>query len=248
MRRPRPHHRLQRVLLADIAAGSPAAGKRLPREQDLAQQFGVSKALVREAVRGLEERGVVRVRQGHGTVVRAPGDWNLLDEDVLAAMLQTRARTEILREFLEARRLIEVEAAGLAAERATAEDLGELTNAIVQMAAAAQRAHRGPAAQDLFHDADVEFHCGIVHAAGNRILARVVEPMQSALRDAQRPLVRPQERLTGSLGEHKAILTAIARHDAVAARAAMSGHLESVERHLRELLSQDGIAEGRPLT
>src|SRR4051812_38972323 len=119
----RLHRQVMRVLLEDIAGGSLPVGERLPRESDLATQFAVSRGVVRECLRGLEERGMVTVRQGSGARVNDPAVWNVLDPDVLAVMLNGEAGVTALFELLECRRVIEVEAAGLAAQRANGANL-----------------------------------------------------------------------------------------------------------------------------
>lgn len=223
-----------RVLMADIARGAFREGERLPPETELAAQFGASRGVVRESLRSLEERGVVSVRHGRGATVCAARQWNLLDADVLSAVLQTQASAEVLAEFLECRRILEIEAAALAAERATSGDLSRMADALARMTASATRAELSPAAEDLYHEADIEFHKAIFHAAGNRILSRVVEPIQRALQTARRPLAHPDVRMEHSLPEHKRILAAIANRNADDARAAMRAHLATIEGYLRE--------------
>ncbi len=239
---PRLHRQLMRVLMADIAQGAFREGERLPPENVLASQFGASRGVVRESLRGLEERGVVSVRHGRGATVLPARAWNLLDADVLSAVLQTRASAEVLAEFLESRRILEIEAAGLAAERATGEDLSRLADAFARMSASAARAQASPAAEDLFHEADILFHTAIFSASGNRILSRLVEPIQRALETARRPLAHPEARIERSLPEHKAILSAIANRSPDEARAAMSTHLTTIEGYLREYA--ESTAEG----
>src|SRR5262245_61836035 len=115
----RLHRVVLRELLLEIAMGTMAEGERLPRETDLAERFEVSRGVVRESLRGLEERGVIKVRHGAGATVRPAQEWNVLDPDVLSAILEGQASGTLLTEFLECRRIIEIECAGLAAERAT---------------------------------------------------------------------------------------------------------------------------------
>ena len=78
-----------RVLIADIVRGGLAPGAQLPRETDLAAQFGVSRGVARECVRGLEERGLVSVRHGRGATVNADERWDVFNPDVLAALLDS---------------------------------------------------------------------------------------------------------------------------------------------------------------
>src|ERR687890_1763262 len=115
----RLHRTLMRVLIGDIVGGGLEAGSQLPREADLATRFGVSRGVARESLRGLEERGLVTVKHGRGATVNPDDRWDVFDPDVLAALLDGAQGAEILTEYLECRRILEIEAAGLAAERAT---------------------------------------------------------------------------------------------------------------------------------
>jgi DNA-binding FadR family transcriptional regulator len=222
------------VLIGDIVSGRIPAGAALPRETDLAQQFRVSRGVVRESLRGLEERRLVTVKHGRGATVCPEEAWDTSNPEVLAVMLEGERGPAILREYLECRRLLEIEAAGLAAERADERDLVSLSDALDRMTATARRAPDNTAAESLYHDADLDFHHAVIGATGNRALGRMTEPIHRALAMARRPLARPGLRLARSIPEHRRILAAIAAHDAEEARTAMRDHLETVERYLRE--------------
>jgi DNA-binding FadR family transcriptional regulator len=140
----------------------------------------------------------------------------------------------VLTEYLECRRILEIEAAGLAATRATQADLVALSEALARMTTAAERAHANAAAEDLYHEADVAFHRALIAATGNRALGNMTEPIHRALATARRALARPQLRIARSLPEHRRILSAIAGGDAAEARAAMADHLRTVETYLGE--------------
>jgi GntR family transcriptional repressor for pyruvate dehydrogenase complex len=130
--------------------------------------------------------------------------------------------------------VLEIEAAGLAAERAGAADLTALSDALERMRASAERAPGNRAAEDLYHEADIDFHRAVIGATGNRALGRMTEPIHRALAAARRPLARPDARQARSLPEHRRILTAIAAGAPAEARAAMAAHLRTVEEYLRE--------------
>src|ERR687890_730295 len=106
----RLHRHLMQVLISDIVSGRLAAGELLPRETDLADQFGVSRGVARECVRGLEERGLVSVRHGRGATVNGDTRWNAFDPDILGARLDAAERPKVLAEFLECRRILEIAA------------------------------------------------------------------------------------------------------------------------------------------
>jgi DNA-binding FadR family transcriptional regulator len=231
------------VLITDIVSGRLAAGELLPRETDLADQFGVSRGVARECVRGLEERGLVSVKHGRGATVNGEARWNAFDPDILGARLDAAEGAKVLAEFLECRRILEIAAVGVAAERATTEDLEALSHAFARMTASAERAHQNPAAEDLYHAADIEFHRALIAATGNRVLGSITEPVHRALAAARRPLARPERRLERGLPEHQRILSAVARRDPDGAREAMREHLATIEGYLREYERETGARE-----
>jgi DNA-binding FadR family transcriptional regulator len=224
-----------RLLMVDIIDGALQPGDTLPRESDLAMQFGVSRGVMRETLRGLEDRGLIIVKHGRATVVAPARDWNVLDADVLAVMVQSAAAPEVLREFLEARQIIEIEAAARAAERATEADLKSLAQALANTEESVKRAAVNRAAEGVFYESDIEFHQTVLAASGNRVLARLTSPIQRALLETRRPLARPQARVEERVNEHRRIVSAIANRDPQAAREAMAHHLESV----KEMLAHD---------
>lgn len=223
-----------RVVIADVVNGVTAPGAPLPREADLARQFGVSRGVARECIRGLEERGLVSVKHGRGATVLSADRWNVLDPDVLTALLDAERGAPILTEYLQCRRILEIEAVALAAERAGEHELTALADAFARMCACAERALSNPAAEDLYHEADIAFHRAVIAATGNRALGNLTEPIHRAFDAARRPLARPERRIERSIPEHRRILSAIAARDPEGARAAMRDHLATVEMYLHE--------------
>jgi DNA-binding FadR family transcriptional regulator len=230
----RLHRSVLRIFVADIVSGRMAEGTRLPTETELAQRFGVSRGVARESLRSLEERGLVRVKHGLGATVRPSTDWDMFSVEVIEALLAHQGGTKLLTDYLECRRLLEIEAAALAAQRATADDLMTLSAALDNMTASAVEAPGSPSAEERFHEADVAFHRALIQATGNRALGLMTEPVHRALTLARRPLARPEHRLERSLPEHREILAAVAARDPERARAAMQAHLRTVERYLAE--------------
>jgi DNA-binding FadR family transcriptional regulator len=236
----RLHREVMRLLIGEIASGRLAPGELLPPEAELAAQRGVSRGVLRECVRGLEERGMVTVKHGRGATVTPSEQWDMFDPDVLAAMLTGQHGTRVLRQYLECREVLEVAAAGFAAERATAEHLAALADAFVALAASADRARSNPAAEALYREADVAFHRAIIDAAENAALGRMTEPVHRALQTALPALARPEQRFERSLPEHKRILAAIVGRDPEGARAAMRKHLATIEDYLRDYAAEHG--------
>jgi GntR family transcriptional repressor for pyruvate dehydrogenase complex len=233
----RLHRDMMSVLTAEIVAGVRAPGEMLPREADLAEQFDVSRGVARECIRAMEERGLISVKHGKGATVNESDMWNMLDSDVLAAMLETPSGSEILSEYLECRRILEVEAAGLAAERANARQLERLHKALMDMEATVV----GPstrASEDRFHEADIAFHQTLIGATGNRALGGLVETIHAALLAARYPLARPQYRADRAIPEHRRIYLAISAHDREQAQEAMATHLQTVASYLKDYSKQ----------
>jgi DNA-binding FadR family transcriptional regulator len=233
-RSPRLSAQVLGVLVSEVVTQW-APGSLLPRESDLAERYGISRGVTREVLRGLEERGIVTVRHGHGAIVNDPDQWDILDVLVLNAVLSRPDGVGVLREVLECRRLLEVYVAGLAAERAKPEEVAAIQAALDEMAAAAEL----PTEEgDPFLEADRRFHEALAQAAGNRALTRITEPLQRAFFTAHRPLVHPEARRERSVPEHAAVLKAIKAKDATAAASAMERLLSTVEGYVEDLERQ----------
>lgn len=222
-----------RLLIADIVSGVRPAGEMLPREVDLATQFDVSRGVARETIRAMEERGLISVKHGIGATINGPDHWDVFDPDVLAATLDSERGGPILAQYLECRRLLEVPAAGLAAERASKREVAQIADAFARMEATTHRPS-GEAAEQLFHEADVAFHQALINATGNRALVGLVERLHTVLVLARYPLARPRYRQERALPEHKRILDAVIAGDAVGASEAMSAHLDTIAGYLGE--------------
>lgn len=221
------------MLIEDIVSGRLPTGAMLPREVDIAKQFDVSRGVARETIRALEERGLIAVKHGRGATVVDEDDWNILDAEVLQALLDSDQGSSILGQYLECRRILEVEAAGLAAQKATKKHVDGMDSALAAMEAATSRASDRDAEQ-LFHEADVEFHQALMRATGNRALGALAERIHTALLVARFPLARPEYRQERALPEHRRILEAVRDGDADAAGRAMSDHLDTIASYLRE--------------
>ena len=209
---------------AAIFAGQMRPGDRLPTERELSEQFGVSRATVRDAIRILESGGLIRVQVGaHGGPFVAEPSVHTIAES-LNNHLQVQGVS--LRELAELRLAIETEAAALAAERATPEDLAAL--------AALLRAAEQPETSTRSATTSTDFHLMVARAAHNGALLAVLSAVRVLLQDA---LKRMHERLPDmaevALGKHRELYQALARHDAEAARHLMRQHLEDFEARRR---------------
>jgi GntR family transcriptional repressor for pyruvate dehydrogenase complex len=216
-----------------IVSGTLEPGTRLPKETALTEQYEISRGVARESVRALEERGLVSVKHGGHTVVNPREAWDLFDAEVITAALGGAAAVSLLGDYLECRRIIEIEAAGLAASRASGEHVARLEERLEAMkAAVAQR--KAHIQEREYHAADVAFHLALVEATGNEALVSLVRRIDAALLAARYPLARPAYRQTRAIPEHEAILAAVRARDEAAARDATRAHLDTVEQYLRE--------------
>jgi DNA-binding FadR family transcriptional regulator len=223
-----------RALLADIVSGTLAPEGEPLREADIVARFGVSRGVARECVRGLEERGLVSVKPGCGATVNPSDRWAVCDADVVSALVGAGRDLELLGDYLECRRILEVEAVALAVRRADDEDLAALTDRLERMDAVARRAAINPAAEDLYREAEVAFHGVLVAATHNAALATMLAPLWRTFATLRRPAARQVRRLERSVAAHRRIVDAIAGRDVDRARAAMRDHLVAVEREMNE--------------
>ncbi len=206
-----------------IDGGQLRPGDRLPPERELAQQVGVSRPSVRAGLRALAAMGVLQSRHGAGTFIRSGPP--SLDSEPLSFLAALHGFTR--EQMFEARRVLEVGVAGLAAERATGEHLAAIAEEMTGLFASLD----DPQA---FLRHDIRFHRAIAAAAGNPILASLVE-MVSAIFYAQRRKTadRAHDRRE-SAEAHRAIYSALRARDGQRAREAMNAHLVTAARHQDE--------------
>lgn len=220
---------LVRMLSEDIRSGRIKPGEKLPTEQEIVRLTGVSRTVVREAVAALRAEGLVMTRQGVGAfVTAAPG------QGMFRIASEETTSIERVLQILELRIGLEVEAAGIAAQRATPEAIAAIEENHREFIEGAKRG-------ELTIGADYTFHKSICEATGNaffpRILSslgQIVIPRQS-MASAIPTLDERTAYLTMIGGEHGAILDAIRRKDEPAARAAMRFHLTKSHDRYREI-------------
>lgn len=212
-------------LLAALAVGVLQPGERLPSERELAEQLGVSRSTVREAVQFLGALGLVEIRHGSGTFVRSDGD-------LPSEWLQWTKRHQVeVHELLEVRRGLEAVAAELAAERS--HDLEAIEAALADMEAAID----GPDVPGLV-EADLSFHTALAAASGNTALRHLTESLGRELLRERGAIWNEPGRPERSLREHRRIYEAVRAGDALAARTALVDHLHSVEQDVDVLVGQ----------
>jgi DNA-binding FadR family transcriptional regulator len=237
----RLHESVVQQLTKQIVSGALEPGATLPTEPELVQHFGVSRPVIREAVRVLVSKGLVVVKQGSGTRVQPPDEWCHLDPSILFERVRTDRNERLLDELLDVRRAVEVEAAALAAVRRTPDDLEALRAAIEGM-----RAVLGD--PDAYTHLDIAFHERIFLAAGNQLLRQALRPISQALNVGRFISVRQPGAAEQSMRGHDEVFAAIEQADAEAARAAMRRHITQFEADIRAGLRRRFVAGPSDLT
>lgn len=222
--------RLVEVMVQAIAAREFAPGEKVPSESDIAATHGISRLTVREAMRSLTQKGLVSVEQGRGTFVNPSTAWSPLDPTVLAARAQFGDKDEryrAARELTETRRLIEIETAGLAAERRTTSHLASMRDTVELM-----RVHVED--RDRFVEADIMFHHTIMEAADNRIIIALFAPVSQLLKETRTETSKAIVDRRQALDDHDSILGAISLRDRELAERTMAAHLDKAVALIRE--------------
>ena len=216
-----------RIIRGDLKPGDP-----IPNEADLGLEFDASRSVIREAVKSLAAKGLIESRTRTGIRVLPPSEWNLLDIDVLGwryAVMEPRA---FYRELFEIRRMIEPEAAALAAERASPEDLEGIERAFAVMAATEPDRTTDEAIM-----ADLDFHRSILAAAHNDLLLQMGKLIGVGLLVSYRLSL---DQYTLFVGRHADVLNAIRRRRPTMARRSMEKLLGETRTYLDAHLDSDG--------
>lgn len=227
----RPRDRLYQEIVdqiqAQVQSGALSPGDRLPPERELAEQFGVSRTAVREAIKSLAEKGLVTVEVGRGTFVRA-----LTSEHVVEAMsLLLGDERGTLAALQVARELLEIPIARLAATHRTHGQIERLTNLLHEMETTQHDPQR-------FISADTDFHIELARATGNPVLEVLSQTIVALMRDQRILLTDFEQEIPAALLSHRAILRAVTSKNARAAGHAMQEHLE----HVSEIISRPATA------
>lgn len=227
------HERVVQQIVQQIVGGTMPPGTTLPPEPELAQQFGVSRTVIREAVRVLVAKSLIAVRHGSGMRVQPSDAWHYLDPLILFEWVRSGYGEDVLNELLEVRRVLEIEVAALAAQRRTPNDLEQLHTSMARM-----RESLGD--PDTYTRLDIVFHEQILAVARNRLLREALRPVAEAIRAGRFLTIRRPGGAQESMHGHEQIYTAIVKGDADAARAAMRRHVEQFERDIHASLHGTG--------
>ena len=234
-------HRTVQAIGRSIVRGEFASGVILPVEDELSARFGVGRNVVREAVKILGEKRLLRTERRIGTLALPSAEWNHLDAEIIAWTLEGSGRDALVDDLTALRTIIEPEAARLAALHATATETLRLFEAVDGMERAASE-HR-----DLV-ESDILFHQRLFEATHNRLLLSLVRTVSAVLHANFSLAIKVEHDVPLYLSEHRAVAEAIRRRDPQAARAIMEALLANNAHDLAEMRHRDlalRISSGR---
>lgn len=206
-----------------IFNGTLRPGDQLPSERELAEQFGVSRTAVREAVRVLGEKGLIEIQAGRGTFVT--DSFNKMS-DVMRDTLDWVVKVSLgngMLDLVQVRELLEPGIAEMAAEMAEAEEIEIMKKAVAVMDNSMDDA-------DAYVEADLEFHLALAEATQNPIIPMLIDPIVALLHEQRKRIFKVEGGPQRGQFHHKRILETVMRQDPTAARQAMIAHLEQVRR------------------
>lgn len=211
----RIHGKVARELGTAIVSGRYRPGEILYGEIDASDRLKVSRTAYREAIRILAAKGLVESRPKVGTRVSPQSEWHLLDPDVLGWMFDTNPDESFLESLFELRKIIEPEAAALAAKRRTAEHLTVMAESLRGMAEHTLHTEKG-------RTADRSFHAALLSASGNAFLISLTSGVSAAISWTTVFKERLMPRHRDPVPDHQRVYDAIAARDADGARKAMA--------------------------
>ncbi len=213
-----------------IVAGRYAPGASIPPEPMLCEELGVSRTVVREAVKSLVAKGLVSTGPKVGTRVLKDDHWNWFDPDVIVWKSKAGLTAEFLRDLQDLRRVVEPAAVRLAAERARPEDIAEIELAFAGMKRAVEEG-----GDYVTHD--LRFHQGLLRACHNRMLGQMSKALSALLRTSFEISTTRKDGPKNSLPLHRAVLDAVIDHNPVKAEKAILVLIDGARGDIEEVLA-----------
>jgi DNA-binding FadR family transcriptional regulator len=213
-----------------IVAGRYGVGASIPPEPVLCQELGVSRTVVREAVKSLIAKGLITTGPKVGTRVLSEDHWNWFDPDVIIWQSKAGLTPEFLRDLQDLRRVVEPAAMRLAAERATPQDIAEVEAAYAGMKHAVE--HGGD-----YVTHDLRFHQGLLRASRNRMLVQMSKALGALLRTSFEISTRRKDGPLQSLPLHRAVLDAVIAHQPDEAEIAIRVLIDGAKEDIEEVLA-----------
>ncbi len=216
----RLYEQLAERIRQQILSGALNPGDRLPTERIFARDYGVSRTVVREAVKTLQQEGLIEIKAGLGTFVVDATDRAFSQS--LSLMMSVSLSDKLL-DVVEIREILEVQMAALAAARAKPEDIDKMKSAVAKM-------DRSLDDISEFIKQDHAFHLALAHATQNAVMPLLISSIVDLLQQLRSRTALVDGSLERGQQHHKRILDAISRGDAEVAREAMQAHLRQVRR------------------
>jgi DNA-binding FadR family transcriptional regulator len=213
-----------------IVAGRYAAGTSLPPEPMLCEELGVSRTVVREAVKSLIAKGLITTGPKVGTRVLNDSEWNWFDPDVIAWQSKAGLTPEFLRDLMELRRVVEPAAVRMAAERATAVEIAEIEDAFAGMKRAVESGGD-------YVTYDLRFHQGLLRAAHNRMVVQMSKALGALLRTSFEISTSRKDGPRRSLPLHRAVLDAVIAHNPAKAEKAILALIDGAKIDIELVLA-----------
>ena len=212
-----------------VITGRYAVGASLPPEPMLCEELGVSRTVVREAVKSLAAKGLIITGPKLGTRVLPSDQWNWFDPDVITWQARAGLTPEFLRDLQDLRRVVEPAAVRLAAERATPADIAEIEAAFAGMKQAVEQGGD-------YVTFDLRFHNGLLRAAGNRMITQMSKALGALLRTSFEISTSRKDGPKLSLPLHRAVLDAVIAHDPEGAERAVIRLIDGARKDIEEVL------------
>jgi DNA-binding FadR family transcriptional regulator len=213
-----------------IVGGRWAEGASVPPEPLLCEELGVSRTVVREAVKSLVAKGLVSTGPKVGTRVLSADQWNWFDPDVIVWQSQAGLTREFLRDLQELRRVVEPAAVRMAAERATREDIADIELAYDGMRHAVEEG-----GDYVTHD--LRFHQGLLKASHNRMMVQMSKALAALLRTSFEISTTRKDGPRNSLPLHRAVLDAVIAHNPGKAEKAILVLIDGAREDIEEVLA-----------
>lgn len=228
------HRKLYEYVVEEIGLriikGEYKPGDILPNEDNLCEQFDVSRGALREATKLLTQKGMIETRPKRGTLVQPQQEWNLFDADILLWKLETGDKLDFLKKVTEVRRIIESQAAKFAARRAGDAEIASIRNCYHQMEQAL--AIESEYDYETYLQLDMTFHMAILDACHNELLAQIGHTMRLAVATARKADIPDFDVQRESLVYHRQMIDGISEGDAEAADRASADMFDHVWQNI----------------
>ncbi len=223
------HQEVVRLLLQQIKEEIWLPGEQLPSETEFAERFGVSRNCIREALKALSFSGIVCSRPGQGTFLTKDAYLRIANYDLIG----TIANCSSISDLMETRIIIESQLAGLAAKRATDEDIQLISSALEELKAdLLAQINSGTKTNPT--RSGMKFHTAIINAAKNKLLSEFLYSIRGELEAQRSQLSLYQSNIIEMIDDHVRIYQAIVNNDSVGAAQAMMNHLKHTYKTINE--------------